>query len=106
MIVDWRVTDKEAKQGIGFYIENRWPNSDKRELNGDMQSVTGKKAGERHRTTIKVTENGITAETDGAVSGSIPGPGADKTWNERRFCLRAPDNPIQFANIYIKELSK
>ncbi len=103
LIIDWRVTDKEAKQGFGYYVENRWRNSTQRELNGDIQEAR-KKPGEWTRTTIKVTEKGISAETDGAVSSSIPGPGADRTWNERRFGLRAPGNAIQFANIYIKEL--
>ena len=103
MIVDWRVTDKDAKSGFGYLIEHRWKNSNRRQGEGSSMGAQ-KKPGEWVRTKIKVTQEGIRAETDGAVSGNIPGPGADETWDERRFVIQAPPNAIQIANIYIKEL--
>src|SRR5688572_12239511 len=103
MIIDWRVPDKDAKYGFGYSIENRWKNSERRQGNGSSMGVL-KKPGEWVRTTIKVTQEGIRAETNGAVSGSTPGPGADETWDERRFVIQPPPNAIQIANIYLKEL--
>jgi hypothetical protein len=102
MIVDWRVSDKEAKQEFGFFVETIGKDGT-RERDGSI-TTSQKKPGEWNRSTIRVTPEKITHRTDGdkAVSSSErPAPYPPGT--ERRFGLEVRDYPIEFANIYIKE---
>lgn len=102
MIVDWRVTDNHSKNEVGFNFESVGPNGS-RELNGSRVQ-SNKKAGEWNRSTIQVRGNDIKVKLDTGVSRSSGNP-ADST-KRQRFGLMALDYPIQFANIYIKELSE
>jgi len=102
MIVDWRVTEKGAKEGFGYLVEKRSGGDGTRESSGTKHGV--RKVGEWTRSTIKVTEDSIRDETHGGVFGGTDGPGALNSWAERRFAIQAPTNSIQIANIYIKEL--
>jgi hypothetical protein len=102
MIIDWRVTDKDAKQGLGYFIEKRSSLESTRESSGASHEV--RKAGEWVRTVLKAKDGEIRDETHGGVSGGSDGPGAFQSWTERRFAIKAPTNAIEFANIYLKEL--
>lgn len=102
MIIDWRVTDKEAKHGLSYTVEKRSSRESTREGSGTSHDV--RKVGEWTRSIIKVTNQGMRDETHGGIFGSDDGPGALKSWTERRFVIHAPANAIQIANIYILEL--
>ncbi len=102
MIIDWRVPDKEAKQEFGFAVETLGEDGTRESDGSTIQSQ--KKPGEWNRSTIMVTPDKITLRTEGGgVSGSErPAPYPPGT--KRKFHLQALNHPIEFANIYIKEL--
>jgi hypothetical protein len=95
MICDWRPKDKaKAAEGIGLKVRG----SDK-----EIRIAGGKPDGTWNRSIITVRGNTLTTELNGIpVPEKIELPGAR---GEGPIALQHRDYPMQFANIYIKELS-
>ena len=101
MIIDWRVKGTNPKQGFVLVSEEGTPTD---RAIGTIGVDSSGKPGEWNRNTITMIGN----ETTLAHGGGVP----KKTVNlqngqgpiNRRIGLRVAEFPIEFANIYIKEL--
>jgi hypothetical protein len=103
MIIDWRVKGTDPKQGFGFVLVSEEGTPTNRSV-GAVGVSSGAKPGEWNRNTITMIGNETTLIHGGGVSKRTVTPQNGQAPINRRIALRGGNQPIEFANIYIKEL--